>query len=315
MQNGIYVISFFVFASVTLVTLGIVSHLEADKNRVRRRLGRILASCVASEREKELAESINERVVFPVLRRVVKAIAGIAPKTVKESVRKRLEGAGNTGSMNPNEYLVLKLITGFALPLGTLLLSLACEVEVLKAIILGISGFVIGLLLPDIMIKRKKRGREKEIRKALPDVLDLLTVSVEAGLGFDSALAKVIERKKGPLSDEFGILLQEIRVGKSRREALRALAERVKIQEVSSLIAAIIQADQLGVGIANTLRIQAAQLRMSRRQQAEEAAMKAPIKMLIPLVFFIFPTIFIVLLGPAAIQIVMTFMKMGNWAQ
>ena len=166
----------------------------------------------------------------------------------------------------------------------------------------------LGWLVPEMMMQSKRKEREKQIRKSLPDVLDLLTVSVEAGLGFDAALAKVVERKKGPLADEFALLLQEIRMGKSRRDALREVSERVKIDDITSFIASVIQADQLGVSIANILRIQSAQVRTKRRQQAEEAGMKAPIKMLFPLIFFIFPTLFVVLLGPAIIQVATTFM-------
>ena len=157
-------------------------------------------------------------------------------------------------------------------------------------------------------MQSKARNRGKEIQRDLPDILDLLTVSVEAGLGFDAALVKVVERKKGPLADEFGIVLREIRVGKPRKEALRELSERVKVDDITSLVSAVIQADQLGVGISNILRIQAEQVRTKRRQQAEESAMKAPIKMLFPLVFFIFPTLFVVLLGPAIIQIAETLL-------
>lgn len=140
--------------------------------------------------------------------------------------------------------------------------------------------------------------------KELPDVLDLLTVSVESGLGFDAALQKVVRKTKGPLSNEFNKTLQEIKMGKARRDALRDLANRTGVEDLSTFIGAIIQADQLGVSIGNVLRIQSKQMRQIRKQRIEEKAMKAPIKMLLPMVFFIFPTLFLVLLGPAAIQLI-----------
>jgi tight adherence protein C len=154
----------------------------------------------------------------------------------------------------------------------------------------------------EFVLHNRIKQRQLQIINSLPDILDLLTVSVEAGLGFDGALQKVTEKTKGLLAMEFNRLLQEIRMGKSRRDALRDLAERIRVEELSALVSSIIQADQLGVSIGNVLRLQSAQIRLQRRQRAEEKAMKAPIKMLIPLVLFIFPTIFLVLLGPAAIE-------------
>ena len=160
-----------------------------------------------------------------------------------------------------------------------------------------------GWLIPDFGLKAKSDRRQVQIQKSLPDTLDLLCVSVEAGLGFDAAVAKVVEKSTGPLAEEFGRLLQEIRMGKPRRAALKDMAHRSQVEDLSTFITAIIQADQLGVSIGNVLNIQSQEMRRKRRQRAEEAAMKAPIKMLFPLIFFIFPALFVVLLGPALIQI------------
>jgi len=151
------------------------------------------------------------------------------------------------------------------------------------------------------------KARQKVILNSLPDVIDLLTVSVEAGLGFDGALMKVVEKKPGPLASEFDKVLQEIKVGKPKRDALRDLAQRIDIQDFTAFIGAVVQADQFGVAIANVLRIQAEQIREKRRQRARERAMKVPVKMLIPMVVFIFPTLFIVLLGPVVLQIIEQF--------
>ena len=158
-------------------------------------------------------------------------------------------------------------------------------------------------MLPDMYLNLCRRQRSESILKSLPDVLDLLSVSVEAGLGFDAALQKVVEKSQGPLADEFDTALNEIRMGKPRREALRDMARRVEVDDVSTFVGAVVQADTLGVSISNVLAVQAEQVRQKRRQRAEEKAQKAPVKILIPMLFFIFPTIFIVLLGPALLQI------------
>ena len=175
--------------------------------------------------------------------------------------------------------------------------------------VLGVLGLVIGWLLPDFIVTSNINRRKEEIEKQLPDVLDFLTVSVEAGLGFDGALMKVVEKFKGILADEFLLLLQEIKLGKLRREALREMADRIGVDDFSNFVGSLILADQLGVSIGNVLRLQAKDVRTKRRQRIEEMAMKAPIKMLFPLVFCIFPTLFVVLLGPAFLQIMKLFAK------
>ena len=177
---------------------------------------------------------------------------------------------------------------------------------VVVGIMLGVVGFGIGFLLPEFWLGNKIKARQKVILKMIPDTLDLLTISVRAGLGFDGALAKVVEKLPGPLTDEFRRALAEVRVGKARREALRDMVPRTNVQPLSNFIGAIIQAEQLGVSISKVLQVQSEQLRIERRQRAEEMAARAPIKMLFPLVGCIFPSLFIVILGPALISIVKT---------
>lgn len=167
----------------------------------------------------------------------------------------------------------------------------------------------LGLLFPNLILNKQIVERQKKILNSLPDVLDLLTVSVEAGLGFDGALAKVIDKMPGPVADEFENVLQEMKVGKQKRDALKDMAERVAIHDLTTFVGSIIQADQLGVSIGNVLRLQSEQIREKRRQRAKEKAMKAPVKMLIPMVLFIFPTIFSVLIGPVIIKVIYTFAK------
>jgi tight adherence protein C len=170
-----------------------------------------------------------------------------------------------------------------------------------------VPGVFHGMVYVDLWLAGRIQRRKQEVELALPDLLDLLTVSVEAGLGFEGALMKIIEKTNGLLTDEFLTVLREIKMGKARREALKDMATRLNVDMLSNFIGSIIMAEQLGISIANILRIQSVEMRQKKRQKAEETAMKAPIKMLIPMVFFIFPAIFIVLLGPAVIQIMRAF--------
>ena len=175
--------------------------------------------------------------------------------------------------------------------------------------VFALIGILAGAALPHVYLKQKMNTRSHLALKELPDVLDLLTVSLEAGLGFDSAVSKVVSKKNGIISTEFHRCLEEIRLGKTRREALSAIRDRLDVDEVKSFINSILQAEKLGVGMVQVMRVQSSEVRDQRKQKAEETAMKAPIKMLFPLVLFIFPTIFIVLLGPAIIQLIETFSK------
>jgi tight adherence protein C len=173
-----------------------------------------------------------------------------------------------------------------------------------KAVLMAIGAGVFGFFLPTLLLRSRINRRQDLITKAMPDALDLLTVCVEAGLGFDQALSKVCEKWENELSMAFERVINEIRLGKLRREALRDMADRMDVADMTSFVAAIIQADQLGVSIGKVLRIQSEQMRIKRRQRAEKKAHEAPVKMLIPMVFLIFPSIYIVLLGPSVVQII-----------
>lgn len=295
----------FAFASVTSLAMYFlgIKREPSVKDRLEQiaDLGR-----VPTEREQELSRPLVERIFGPVATKVAGFVVSITPKNVMEAAKLKLDSIGNPWKMSAGDYVILRVVTLLILPLGVFLIT--NKIGLGKAFLFALVAAALGWVVPETMMQSKAKHRGKEIQRDLPDILDLLTVSVEAGLGFDAALVKVVERKKGPLADEFGIVLREIRVGKPRKDALRELSERVTVDDITSLVSAVIQADQLGVGISNILRIQAEQVRTKRRQQAEEAAMKAPIKMLFPLVFFIFPTLFVVLLGPAIIQIAETLL-------
>jgi tight adherence protein C len=174
-------------------------------------------------------------------------------------------------------------------------------------VLLVILGFSIAGLGPNYYLHRKSKQRNRLALKELPDILDLLTVSLEAGLGFDSALSKLIAKKQGIVTSEFRRCLEEIRLGKTRREALTGVKERLDLDEIKSFVSGILQAEKLGIGMVQVMRVQSQEVREQRKQRAEEAAMKAPIKMLFPLVLFIFPCLFIVLLGPVVIEFITNF--------
>lgn len=201
--------------------------------------------------------------------------------------------------------LGIGLLLGLVFLVFTVLLQTSSSMRLGGAVI----GFLIGYLFPKSWSDSQKKKKLTEIEKSLPDVLDLLTVSVEAGLGFDAALLKVVEKQKGALAEEFLKVLQEIKMGRPRRDALRDLSKRNPVEDLSNVVASLVQADQLGIPIAGVLRNQSKQIRQKHRQKAEEKAQKAPVKMMIPLVFFVFPSIFIIILGPAVIQIAEMFSK------
>lgn len=245
----------------------------------------------------ELAAPLKERLGNCLLQYFTRLSGKLIPGNKITLYRQKLQMAGEPWGINAETFLFFK----YLFLLIMLLIGICTGNELYIMVCLGL-----GFFLPDICLKSKEKNRREEILKSLPDVLDLLSVSVEAGLGFDAALQKVIDKSEGPLSNEFAITLQEINIGKHRREALRDMADRVAIDDLTTFLASIIQAEQLGVSIANVLRLQSAQLRANRRMRAEEKAQQAPVKILIPLLLFIFPCILLVLLGPAVIQLMDT---------
>lgn len=246
-----------------------------------------------------------ERTLYPVLRALGNRIQSFAPSALKGSLAGKLVQAGNKAS--PEQYMGWYMFASGIGVAGGGALGLLSGKPVLLVILFAIAFGVMGAFLPELLLRQQVRRRQQEITRSLPDVLDLLTVSVKAGLGFDSALRKVTEKMKGALPDELLKVLHEIRMGVPRHEALRSMSERTGVDSLKAFVSTIIQADQLGVSITNVLSLQSESLRDKRRQIAEEAAMKAPVKMLFPMIMFIFPTIFIVLLGPVVIQLISSF--------
>lgn len=219
----------------------------------------------------------------------------------------KLLRAGQPLDMTSVEFRILQLCLLTSLPLITGIVLWLGGWDLSVMIITVIIMIPVAWFGPHFYLKLKQQKRERKAVRELPDVLDLLTVSLEAGLGFDAALQKIVSKKEGVIPTEFMRCLEEVRLGKTRREALYAVRQRVDADEVKILISSILQAEKLGIGLVQVLRVQSQEVRLQRKQRAEEEAMKAPIKMLFPLVLFIFPSLFIVLLGPALIQLMATF--------
>jgi tight adherence protein C len=287
-----------------LASLGLAAYLigEVATLPARQREGNLRrASNYGRSRGKSSGqgqESFRERAVEPMKMGMAHAVLKLSPRMTVDKVSRRLMGAGVGRAFSPTSFLASKAlfaVLGFVG--GTLLGGLTGNgtLGILLAIFLAFIGFVI----PDLFISFKARGRREEIRSELPDALDLLAVSVEAGLGFDAAISKLTEHMEGPLIDEFALTLGEMRIGESRQNALQKMVERVQAPELASFVRAIIQADQLGISLGRILRVQATDTRNKRQAAAEEKAMKAPIKMLFPTALFIFPSMFLIILGPA----------------
>jgi tight adherence protein C len=238
----------------------------------------------------------RERAMGPAVTSLARVVLRLSPKSTVESINLKLLGAGLGRSFSPTAFLATKGILGVS---GLLLGLMAGVGSGAKGVLIAFGLGIMGLMLPDTVVTFKAKGRRDRIQAELPDALDLLAVSVEAGLGFDGAITKLTEHMDGPLAEEFALSLGEMRIGESRSEALKKMSERVGSPAMAAFTRAVIQADQLGISLGRILRLQATEARNRRQAAAEERAMKAPIKMLFPTVLFIFPAMFIVILGPA----------------
>jgi tight adherence protein C len=247
-------------------------------------------------------QPFRERVVSPLGDRLARWTLKLHPKTTIEGVSARLLGAGLGRSLSPTAFLAFK--SGLAIAgavFGALFGGAAVGAGGVLFCSVALAG--LGFIAPDFIVSSKARSRREQIKAELPDALDLMAVSVEAGMGFDGAISKLTEHMSGPLADEFALTLSEIRIGETRQDALKKLADRTDTPELTSFVRAIIQADQLGISLGRILRVQATDSRLKRQAAAEEKAMKAPIKMLFPTVLFIFPAMFLVILGPAFLNL------------
>lgn len=293
-----------IIGAVILVIVGLRSPQGEDP--IQERLEEYAARGEkATLEEIELSQPFYHRVIVPIAKRFGDVVTRLTPQNSITQMRKKLELAGNPGNIDPAVFFALRFL---GIPLGAIFLyldSIAIEGSLMdgKGFVLGIPASILGFYLPDLILKSRIDRRQSEIRKSMPDALDLLTICVEAGLTFDGAMARLYEKWDNELGRAFGRVVREISLGKLRREALRDMAERLGVSEMTSFVAAVIQSEQLGVSLAQVLRIQSEQMRIRRRQLAEEEAHKAPIKMLLPMAFFIFPALCIVLMTPALLII------------
>ena len=281
----------------------LMSSFVVERAEVRDSLRRLEGYQIQDMRDQEMLAPISERVIAPVLEGLSGLTQRFTPQGYRERVAHKLVLAGNPNNLNVDQVLVFKLlgiVSGIIwLPVILVLLGLG---GIFGLMIIAFVWFA-SFMFPDVYLSRGIEKRQHDIAVQLPDILDLLTISVEAGLGFEQALERTTQAVPGPLSDEFRRMLRETRIGATRADALRALDDRCDVPELRTFIMAMLQADTFGVSVSRLLRSQADEMRIRRRVRAQEQAQKAPVKMLFPLVFCIFPSIFVVILGPAMISL------------
>jgi len=294
--------------AVGLVLFTVLSQVE-EKTAIRDSLRQLDDYEVESVRDQELLIPLKDRVIGPIVEVMSRFGGRFNPPDYVDSVRRKHVQAGIYSPDKVERFLAQRILGFVFLPVWTIIMFVFNPLGISGPLfwaMLGL-GYVIGALGPASQLNKKVELRQKAIQRALPDVMDLLVISVEAGLGFEQALDRVIANVPGELSDEFSRVLGESRAGSSRSDALRAMDKRCDTPEIRSFVMAMIQADQFGVSIGRVLRSQADELRVKRRQRAQEQAQKAPVKMMIPMVFCIFPALFVVVIGPAMINIIQNF--------
>ena len=296
-----------VFLAICLAVYAVVGSAE-EKATIRESLRQLGGYEIENQRDRELLNPLRERAVVPVVNWFTGVGRRLTPVGYVDGIRHKLTLAGTFSPDTLDRFLAIRVVTLALVPVWALLafvllgsLGGRSQLAIFGLLTLG------SILGPDAVLNRRVAERQHEIQVRLPDILDLLTISVEAGLGFEQALDRTIAAVPGPLSEEFGRMLGETRAGASRADAMRALDERIDVPEVRSFVLAILQADTFGVSIGRVLRAQADEMRIKRRQLAQEQALKAPVKMLFPMVFCIFPALFVVVIGPAVINISKNF--------
>jgi tight adherence protein C len=284
-----------------------VGTVTAERADVRESLRRLEGYQIQDVRDQEMLVPITERVFAPMFEGLTGVARRFTPSGFGEGIAQKLVLAGSPANLNVDKVLVFKLLGAISIIVWLpLMLALGFFSGMMLFIAIGVLWGV-SFMYPNVMVNRLIEDRQKQISRKLPDILDLLVISVEAGLGFEQALDRTCTAVPGALSDEFRRMLHEIRIGSSRAEALRGMADRTDVPDLRAFILAMLQADTFGVSISRLLRAQAEEMRTRRRLRAQEQAQKAPVKMLFPLVFCIFPSIFVVIIGPALIQISAAF--------
>ncbi len=260
---------------------------------------------------KEFDETFADRIMSPLQERASKIARRFSGSDAPERIRKRLDVAGNPVGWTIERVQAGKVIGAIALFLTSVALTAVIGTSLTVRIVLVAGATAVGWLGPNLYLYQKVYDRSKRMQRELPDAIDLMTISVESGLAFDAAVQQVARNTEGPLADEFSRVLREMQIGQGRAAALRGLADRTEVDDVKSFVTAMVQADSFGIPIANVLRIQSSEIRTKRRQRAEEQAQKVPVKITVPLIFCILPTLFIAVMGPAVIHIIDSFSGAG----
>jgi tight adherence protein C len=298
----------FVFAAVALFAYAVLSLVFTEDRVVSRRLKGMTEYESAEAREAQpVLKPFSERVLGPMADGVNHVVVALGPRNYLKGIREKLAVAGTPGDLSAEGYIAVKLAVG--LVAGALVL-VATTLDVLSpstAVVAIPVALVLGYIAPNLWLRNVREHRETSIRRGLPDMLDMLTISVEAGLGFDAAVAKYVKNTDSPLAMEFGRVLQEVQAGAPRRDALRRMAQRTNVTDLNSFVAAMVQAEVLGTSVATVLRAQSHEMRLRRRQHAEEAAQKLPVKQVFPVVLCILPATLIVILGPAILALMRFF--------
>lgn len=304
MSSGLLIVGLLAtFLSVVLFGFAMTASSRGKRTRAVELLESQVAPLNADLREQSLQKPLADRMIVPFIAGVGGWAKRLSPSGAAARIERKLTLAGRPEGWDAEKVIALKLVGGFLGALLAILIMRSSEAAAAPTIGFTLLLGGMGFFAPDAIIARKADDRQEEIRRVLPDTMDLLTISVEAGLGFDAALVQVMNNVPGALTQEIGRLLHEMRLGKSRVDAFRSLGERTDVAELNSFVLAMVQADTFGVSIASTLRAQAKELRAKRRQRAEEKAMRIPIKILFPMIFCVLPTLFVVVLGPGAIRI------------
>lgn len=303
----VVIVPILVFISIVIVIQALSNpKAESSEGRLQK-----YGQGLASKRASELAKPFSQRVLLPLFGRLIRSANSTMPENIRLKAEKRLAMAGNPYKLEA--FLTATLVLGVGLPVAYLgLIQIATRAfPSATNLLVALALFAFGIyLLPNMWLNMKVSARRKKIERSLPDALDLITISVEAGLTLEAALARVVSRTKGPLAEEFSRALQEVAIGKARGKALKDVAARAGVADLQSIIAALVQGEEMGSSIAKILRVQSDSMRVKRQQHAQQMAHEAPVKMLFPLVLFILPAMFVVILGPAVIKLLDVFTKM-----
>jgi tight adherence protein C len=307
-MSPIIIVAFALIFMALLLVFGAVGGIFKEKAGVNRSIAVLEALTAAPDDMKgDLEANFSDRVLFPLLARTQQLGRRLTPEDASERIREKLEMAGNPRGWTVERVMAGKVV-GFAVALVvSLVVALVLGVGFLVTLAIVVIASLAGYNAPNLYLYQQTYDRADKLQRALPDAIDLLTISVESGLGFDAACAQVARNTEGPLADEFARMLQEMQIGRGRSEALRSLGDRTNLPDLRAFVSAMVQADAFGIPVGQVLRVQSSEIRVKRRQWAEEAAQKVPVKILVPLIFCILPCLFIAVLGPAGIQIMDNF--------